>query len=168
MLKRTTTAAVIAALFQQPATALDLRSWDQTIDGPNQRYQVLESFNREAVLDRETQLVWMIRPLPESQVWAEAHHLCHMSEFAGRAGWRLPTISELSSLVGQDGTLPSDHPFELSNINSVFWSDTISPYSSSKGYVHRLQTAPGAAHILLFGRLSYGRVLCVRGPNSGG
>ena len=39
------------------STSVPLESWDDQINSP-QRFRVIPEFNNEAVLDRETQLVW--------------------------------------------------------------------------------------------------------------
>jgi hypothetical protein len=39
-----------------------LKSWSRKINDATKRFEVLDSFNAEAVLDRETQLVWQREP----------------------------------------------------------------------------------------------------------
>src|SRR4029450_7236826 len=78
------------------ADALDLRSWDQTIDGGQQRFNVVENFTGEAVLDRETQLVWERVPaaVGSGLAWANALEFCSRRIVAHRMGWRLPSVDE--------------------------------------------------------------------------
>ena len=52
-----------------------------------------------AVLDRETGLVWERSPDPTHRNRRLAASACHDKIIGGRKGWRLPTISELASLV---------------------------------------------------------------------
>jgi hypothetical protein len=58
--------------------------------------------------------------------WAEAIAHCQAKTVGGQAGWRLPTIKELASLIDssqKDPALPSGHPF--GNIkSSIYWSST--------------------------------------------
>jgi hypothetical protein len=58
--------------------------------------------------------------------WTDARTLCADKDIGGRKGWRLPSTSELSSLVDPSvktlPTLPAGHPFI--NIQDVYWSAT--------------------------------------------
>ncbi len=81
----------------------------------------------DAVLDKETGLVWAnvasINTVRAS--WYEAIASCRNLNIAGRKGWRLPTIEELSTLL--DMTLPQ--PFFPTDVFDnvvewVFWSST--------------------------------------------
>lgn len=82
--------------------------------------------NDQAVLDRETGLVWERSPDTTKKDWAYARAHCYTREVANRKGWRLPTIEELASLVDNDNaspSLPTGHPF--SNVQSwYYWSST--------------------------------------------
>src|SRR5215831_11984712 len=78
-------------------------SWDQTIacttSSNCQRFVVLSNFNNEAVLDRETGLVWERTPdVSTLYNWGNAPHGCIGKPIGGRVGWRLPTVSEMGSL----------------------------------------------------------------------
>src|ERR1700741_3523860 len=85
-------------------------SWDQTLPS-NTRFIVLSNFSNQAVLDRETGLVWQRSPdsVVQNQPWSTAAVICHSLGVSagivntiptgGRAGWRLPSIEELASLV---------------------------------------------------------------------
>jgi hypothetical protein len=107
-------------------------SWDKKITGKG-RFKVLKEFNGEAVLDKETGLVWQqapeTPPNPTTAVtWPEAQLICNTSDVGGRTGWRLPTLQELTSLqdpaIASPGPiLPPGHPF--SNVQSAaYWSAT--------------------------------------------
>lgn len=70
----------------------------------------------DVVLDKETGLVWERYPHSVHSSWSDACASCYNLELAGRKGWRLPSVEELTSLVDMngDGTgckLPSGHPF---------------------------------------------------------
>ncbi len=113
-------------------------SWDQTLPA-NQRFIVLTNMNSEAVLDKETGLVWEQSPSTTEMHWEDAQTYCNELTTGGRQGWGLPTIQELSSLVDptqENPSLPSGHPF--SNVQSSFyWSATTfaSDTSSAWGVV---------------------------------
>ena len=90
-------------------------SWDQTLPS-NTRFIVLSNMNSEAVLDRETGLVWQRSPgLNLPQRWQFATASCTGVRTGNRGGWRLPTVQELGSLMDVSATaapaLPSGHPF---------------------------------------------------------
>ena len=84
----------------------------------------------EAVLDRETGLVWerdtrLFDGVAFTYTWEQAHGYCNMKYVGFRAGWRLPTIYELSTLLdpSNDPALPEGHPF--TNVHSgYYWSTT--------------------------------------------
>src|SRR5262247_1142304 len=80
----------VLALAAEPAAAQTLApgpyyatpSWDQSLL-PSTRFIVLSNFNNEAVLDRETGLVWERSPSTDHSAWFFAILHC-----AGRAqGW---------------------------------------------------------------------------------
>ena len=96
------------------------------------RFTVLPAFNKEAVFDKETGLVWELSPDTGTFTWYTALAHCYVLEVGGpggRKGWRLPTIEELASLVDTSVAgspkLPAGHPFS-SNVqsSSFYWSAT--------------------------------------------
>ena len=143
-------AVILLAAFGLGAVAngpyYALPSWAQKITcvADNcQRFVVLANWNSEAVLDRETGLVWERAPgtapggpfgepittLP----WGEAVEACRQFTVGGRMGWRLPTIEELQSLIDADTDergLPPGHPFQNvqtsrdPNRRALYWSST--------------------------------------------
>jgi hypothetical protein len=80
------------------AKAGSLPSWNKVINTPD-RFRVLSAFNGEAVLDKETGLVWERSPHTKPLDWDAAKQLCYRKNVGGRQGWRLPAIHELASLV---------------------------------------------------------------------
>jgi hypothetical protein len=91
------------------------------------RFIELADWNREAVLDRETGLVWEKAPsFPAGFTWLGAHAHCNGLSVGGREGWRLPTLQELTSLVDPASSsapkLPAGHPFSVMAVG--FWSAT--------------------------------------------
>jgi len=123
---------VVALLMVAHLALAGPPSWDDQINKPS-RFKVLKEFNNEAVLDKETGLVWeqspeegfKSNPTPP-QAWLSAQFSCITRTVGGRKGWRLPTIQELASLVEPtqvNPALPAGHPF--SNVlSSSYWSAT--------------------------------------------
>ena len=105
-------------------------SWDRRMDNAKRRFKVLNGFNAEAVLDKETGLVWERRPSKEAVAWPNARLLCAQKAVGGRGGWRLPIFNELASLVDPAVTdptvprLPVGHPF-LDVEPAAYWSATV-------------------------------------------
>jgi len=103
--------------------------WDQNLPAA-QRFVILSAFNNEAVLDKNTGLVWERYLSLDSRTWSNsdvsARAFCLTKVTGGQRGWRLPTIVELLSLsnpsVASPGpTLPPGHPF--SNVlSATYWS----------------------------------------------
>lgn len=100
-------------------------AWSRKLPAP-ERFVVLAEFNNEAVLDKETGLVWQALLSTEPQYWGGAEAYCNTLSVNGRKGWRLPTIQELTSLVDpsqSNPALPIGHPFQ--NVqSSYYWSAT--------------------------------------------
>ena len=99
--------------------------WDKKITSG--RLQVLSEFNDQAVLDRETGLVWERQPGKEILSWPNARLVCAQKAVGGRGGWRLPAFDELSSLVdpgvNSGPQLPAGHPFQQVEA-AAYWSQT--------------------------------------------
>lgn len=101
-------------------------AWDQTLTA-SYRFVVLLNMNSEAVLDRETGLVWEKSPSMDEMEWASAVRYCYGLNLGGRGGFRLPTVEELRSLVDPNKSnpaLPAGHPFDNVQVN-IYWSSTI-------------------------------------------
>lgn len=88
------------------------------------RFVLVSKMNNEAVLDKETGLVWEKSPDTTPRTWTDAISYAYNKNVGGRKGWRLPTVEELESLVDptqSNPALPSGHPF--TNVQSgVYWS----------------------------------------------
>ncbi|MDH5194310.1 MAG: DUF1566 domain-containing protein [Nitrospira sp.] len=132
------------------------------------RFVVLKAFNNQAVLDKNTGLVWEQAP-GGSAPWAHGAHtpevdlapdICLNKNIGGTVGWRLPSVVELKSV--QDPNLPA--PFVPASIFTgisaeTFWSATTAA------------EIPDAARAVNFGTGGVGgsptyttlRVWCVRG-----
>ncbi len=99
--------------------------WDQALPAA-QRFVVLAAFNSDAVLDKETGLVWEKSPQATGVASSSARLTCANKAVGGRKGWRLPSLSELASLVDPSvaspgPTLPLGHPF-LTVQSANYWS----------------------------------------------
>ncbi len=126
------TIAAIASIAcaSLPAAADQLQSWDRKIDNANARFVVLKDWGGEAVLDRETQLVWPRRPLPQLRTFSGAFNSCFAATVGGRRGWRVPAMEELTTLIDPTQAfppLPAGHPFDVSGLSADVWSSTTVP-----------------------------------------
>jgi hypothetical protein len=152
-------------------------SWDQTLPSST-RFIVLSNMNSEAVLDRETGLVWQRSP-SGNESWELATQRCYQARTGGRFGWRLPTLNELGSLFDPAAfaakvspPFPPGHPFTGLPFQGSFWSAT--PVSLPDFY-HVMGWAidtPTGTVLSSFGVLDAflqtARVWCVRGGTFSG
>jgi hypothetical protein len=96
--------------------------------------------NNDAVLDRETSLVWSrqnVRGIDGATEFTlkDAYRRCRMLAIGTRGGWRLPTLPELQTLLDygvaespSQPRLPVGHPFALSGEHTFWTSDAaVSP-----------------------------------------
>jgi len=93
-----------------------------------QRFVILPTFTNDAVLDKETDLVWEKSPQTTSARWSVARRTCIEKSVGGQKGWRLPSLEELASLVDPSIAppglaLPPGHPFQAIR-SAVYWSAT--------------------------------------------
>ncbi len=168
-----TNMATCQANITQCGQTLASPSWyqklpcDSTSNCP--RFEVLADWNNEAVLDKETGLVWEKTPInwcPSSwcPTWYAAQGHCSALRTGSRMGWRLPTYEELGSLIDptrQNPSLPPGHPFII-NLQSGFgaWSATTADWNTSVAYnMEFVSGAPGDAVKSLNGHNAW----CVRG-----
>jgi hypothetical protein len=118
--------------------------------------------NDEAVLDKETGLVWERSPDMTERDWFAAITHCYRRELANRKGLRLPTIEELASLVDEDEgppTLPAGHPF-INVRSQPYWSSTTSTHTTPAG---AWGVGFGFGDVGTNGKTGTGYVWCVRG-----
>jgi Protein of unknown function (DUF1566) len=127
-----TVAPTAAGIYYAPP------AWIQTL-APNVRFVILSNFNRDAVLDRETGLVWLRRNGDE---FAARFANCGAYPETGQTGWRLPSASELQSLIdaslpiSAQPRLPVGHPFLLTG--RFYWASdikTLDPFGSFRTFV---------------------------------
>lgn len=129
-----------------------------------ERFVVLSSFNNEAVLDKKTGLVWEKFPQATTVTWNEARTTCPQRAIGGQKGWRLPSPSEMRSLVGPSvdasgPNLPPGHPF-LNVQSSSYW--TVVPAANLPDYAQYLDAFLG--NVLSLVRIYTFPVWCIRGP----
>jgi hypothetical protein len=104
-------------------------AWDQKLAAAT-RFVVLLDWSSEAVLDRETGLVWEQAPQTTVASWYAARSACTAKVTGNRKGWRLPSVHELASLIdpsvaAPSPTLPAGHPFTIvQSTSTVYWSAT--------------------------------------------
>ena len=138
-------------------------AWDQTLPAAT-RFIVLTNMNSEAVLDRETGLVWEKSPDATLRLWQSAQIACISKNVGGRGGWKLPSIQELRSLVDptqSSPALPAGHPF--TNVQSgVYWSATTLAADSTGAWA--VGPTFGAGIVL---KSAASHVWCVRGGPGG-
>lgn len=120
---RTVAAQSIVTPVQQILNILDFghvsHSWSVSLP-VEERFVDLASFNYEAVLDRNTGLVWDKVPRGTPRTWNDALLECLNEPIGGVKGWRLPSITELMSLVDPAYENPA-LPGGGSPFNNVIW-----------------------------------------------
>lgn len=159
-------AIVLVSLLAAPPAWAKPPLWDKKISGKG-RFKVLKQFDGDAVLDRETGLVW--ERAPKSELGMRSFHFaaCARSDAGGRRGWRLAEINELMSLTDPASTtvpfLPEGHPFDLGSARPDFWS--ASSLDTTSGYVLMLDAF---FDLTVASNALDHRGWCVRGPGGGG
>jgi hypothetical protein len=141
----TAVVAAIAGLCQMPAqaapsagsTGTDLRgvtqNWDKVLPSetgagcPNWSTRFTCVMNNAAVRDNETGLVW-IHPLTSVKDWYSAKWACLNLTVGNRKGWRLPSVTELASLIDMSSAsglaLPAYMPFIYTPSAAGYWTAT--------------------------------------------
>ncbi len=122
-------------------------TWSQILPGPA-RFELV--MGGEAVLDKETGLVWEKSPDTSKTDWSLAVGLCIGKIVGGRKGWRLPFIEELESLKDPAQFLPAlsaGHPFVNVQLNigngDAYWSATTEITNSNLALVGQFITGLG-------------------------
>ena len=160
-------------------------SWDQKLQCDSlascPRFVVLANWNSEAVLDRETGLVWQRVPRTlgvTNLTYADAALACAGETTGGRRGWRLPTVEELSSLFDPGNLvspfLPLGHPFSVPSSYPYFtyWTSTLAAdaYASLRIYLSNDNIPNRPDRRLALGLAAAGSSTatnwCVRAPSS--
>jgi hypothetical protein len=121
-------------IYNQNAEVETYLSWSKKITDSSRFQLVMDS---EAVLDRETGLVWERTPATTKIEWNIANGVCYKREVANRFGWRLPTIEELATLIDNSNTdpiLPSGHPFTAIQLDDRYWTATTVAWITTYAY----------------------------------
>ncbi len=110
---------------------IDIPSWHRILP-VNERFVAV--MNLEAILDKETGLVWELSPSNGSYPWYTAFDYCANLENGGRKGWLMPTANQLASLLDttqEDPALPLGHPFDMDcevggciTTTGLYWTST--------------------------------------------
>ena len=138
-------------------------SWDTQYPA-KERFLVLDQFDDDAVLDRETGLVWQ-RAVPTGLVnWGTALATCRTQLVGGRRGWRLPSVEEMDSLLDPKHTnpaLPANNPFTDFGPADHFWTATTDELNTTFAWSVPIANAADAE--VSSKTLAMDRVWCVRG-----
>jgi len=122
--------------------------------------------NDEAVLDRETGLVWDRTPsTSESGTWFSMSAVCYDTGVHDRLGWRMPTAEELASIVDFNETEPAPpagHPFILIGSNGNFWTSTTFAGNTELAILIEIMD-PAGYSIISETKGTAAHVWCVRG-----
>lgn len=161
---RTVVALLLGFVVCGPALAKP-PLWDKAIRGKG-RFKVLKQFGKEAVLDKDTGLVWDRSPSLNVANWYFQSEICLLRAVGGRLGFRLPRAEELLSLVevleSSDLSLPSGHPF--SDVDGgIFWSSSMSPSLAEFGSTSILVLDLASGNVDVSARSGGARAWCVRG-----
>jgi len=101
---------------------------------PNQRWELV--FGEQAVLDRETGLIWERTVSTDKTIWKKgacANKLIGgQGGRVGRGGWHLPTLQELLSLapLTQEAPFINLKLFDLRESGEGYWASTVVPGDS--------------------------------------
>ena len=150
--------------YAPSGSAVDLRDWGRKFPAA-ERFVVLSQFGHQAVLDRETQLVWQRVPTLTLESLLGARTLCGKLAIAGRRGRRLPSVHELSSLTRPDApigalSLPAGHPFMNVQLASYWTTNPLIPETMPLAAYTIHFNGPGALLGQNAGNLNY--FWCVR------
>ena len=143
-------------------------SWDQQLPAST-RFVVLTNWGNEAVLDRETGLVWERAPNATLSDWPGALALCRQATTGRRFGWRLPTEEELATLLDptqSNPPLPAGHPFQGVAVSDVYWTASTDEFAISEVYTIEFSNAGGSLTVVPLDTVTPHRHWCVRGGSS--
>ena len=143
-----------------------IRNWQEAHPAAR-RFVRMPAFKHEGVLDKDTGLVWELAPQADLVTWNEARTTCIGRKTGGQKGWRLPSPTEMRSLVGPaiDAPAPNispGHPF-LNVQPTSYW--TVVPQANLPHYAQYLDAFLG--NVLSLIKIYTFPVWCVYGPIKG-
>jgi hypothetical protein len=150
------------------AQGITSTSWHQVLPASG-RFMVLSAFGDEAVLDRETGLVWERAPSSSLLTFHDANRRAQHLRTGGRMGWRMPRVEELFSLLDPTQinsfglpALPAGHPFQ-GVMAGIYWLKERAPSPPAEDAMI-LALAIDAALVQEVPPSTKCRVWCTRGP----
>ncbi len=163
------TLIVVGSVGAENSTTIDqstqphLKSWSNKIPAAK-RFVVLSDFNNEAVLDRETGLVWEQTLDLTARAWGPSTFNCVNKIVGGTVGWRLPSVVELKSVEDLSSPVPYiNSVFNSTGILSAnnWWSATTSGINSGDAWIVDVNGGRVNGNSKSNGQ---GLAWCVRGP----
>ena len=138
-------------------------AWNQTLSATggcaSPRFDCV--IDDEAVLDRETGLVWQRALAATTFTWPAAIEVCHDFGLGigvhFRRGWRLPTVQEFQSLF----PIPAGHPFTVvaADLSADYWTATTVAGTATSAF----KVQPAVAVASSVAKTTFFRHWCVRG-----
>jgi hypothetical protein len=162
------TASSAQAFVSGPGPYYAEPAWDQ-IKGAG-RFLILTNWSSEAVLDKETGLVWEKSPTTSPGSWGAARAACLTKTTGNRKGWRLPAVHELASLIDPSvtpgPTLSAGHPF-IGVLPTFYWSATEDKDNPAEAIpVDAWSVGLVSGVVGAFGKSFNFQAWCVRGGNN--
>jgi len=137
------------------------------------RFVLLSNFASDAVLDRNTGLVWQ-RSATTTSSLDDAISTCRESRVGLHYGWRMPSLTELQTLFdnGAGASTAPQPPFSTVSFRYYATSTLVSTNSSHYWLVWANETGSQmtyeADRAVTYGLGFRMVVLCVRGPGGNG
>jgi hypothetical protein len=117
------------------------------------RFVVLKAFHNQAVLDKNTGLVWEQAPASDFiGTFSEATDYCVNKTVGGTRGWRLPSVAELASLIDPSLSAPLVPTNVFSGLQGTsstgYWSATTVADNPDKAWrvLFSTDAVPGSGH----------------------
>jgi len=132
---------------------------------PAQRWGLV--YGGQAVLDRETGLVWKrtVVSVPSGAAWVGALEACRNDRTGGRGGWRLPSAEEFLSLHPIDPLAPFTNVTRKDDAGNpfVYWTSSHVEFSSNQDAFSVSIKTNGALNLQRGGVSNRSGYFCVRG-----
>jgi hypothetical protein len=98
------------------STSKDDIGYSLCVSGPQLAKNIISSNSDDTAIDLTTGLQWQKSSYPTAVAWAETSSICSAVSLSGKTDWRVPSISELASIIDFDKYSPT--------INTIIFSDT--------------------------------------------